>query len=47
METADEITAADAQDAAEPAEYGEAWPIPPEDSTRAFEQFLLDIGLRF
>ena len=25
----------------------EAWPIPPEDGTRAFEDYLEEIGLRF
>ena len=25
----------------------EAWPIPPEDDTREFEEFLMEIGLRF
>ena len=25
----------------------EAWPIPPEDKTRAFEDYLEEIGLRF
>ena len=25
----------------------EAWPIPPEDETREFEEFLMEIGLRF
>ncbi len=24
----------------------ETWPFPPEDETREFEQFLMDIGLR-
>ena len=24
----------------------ETWPIPPEDYTREFEQYLLDIGVR-
>lgn len=24
----------------------EAWPIPPEDYAREFEQYLLDIGVR-
>ncbi len=24
----------------------EAWPIPPEDYTREFEEYLMDIGLR-
>ncbi len=34
----------------EPAEAKilvEAWPIPPEDDTREFEEFLMEIGLRF
>ncbi len=34
----------------EPAETNitmEAWPIPPEDETREFEEFLMEIGLRF
>ena len=34
----------------EPAETSivlEAWPIPPEDDTREFEEFLMEIGLRF
>ena len=34
----------------EPAETKilvEAWPIPPEDDTREFEEFLMEIGLRF
>lgn len=25
----------------------EAWPIPPEDYTREFEEYLMEIGLRF
>ncbi len=25
----------------------EAWPIPPEDHTREFEEYLMEIGLRF
>ena len=25
----------------------EAWPIPPEDCTREFEEYLMEIGLRF
>jgi hypothetical protein len=34
----------------EPAETNitmEAWSIPPEDETREFEEFLMEIGLRF
>ena len=46
VDTADEaLTDADE----EPAKDGgknETWPFPPEDETREFEQFLLDIGLR-
>ena len=25
----------------------EAWPIPPEDYIKEFEEYLMDIGLRF
>ena len=25
----------------------EAWPIPPKDYTRDFEEYLMEIGLRF
>ena len=25
----------------------EAWPIPPDDYTREFEEYLMEIGLRF
>lgn len=34
----------------EPAEkdvYKEAWPIPPEDYTREFEDYLSEIGVRY
>ena len=34
----------------EPAEtkvITETWPIPPEDDTREFEEYLIEIGLRF
>lgn len=34
----------------EPAEtevIKEAWPIPPEDTAREFEEYLMEIGLRF
>ena len=34
----------------EPAEATvlvETWPIPPEDDSREFEEYLMEIGLRF
>ena len=27
--------------------YKETWPLPAEDTVREFEQYLLDIGVRF
>ena len=26
--------------------FKETWPLPPEDTVREFEQYLLDIGIR-
>ena len=32
---------------AEPDLLKEAWPLPPENTVKEFEEFLMDIGLRF
>ena len=43
--TEEEFMTADT-DPAEADIIKEAWPIPPEDYTREFEEYLMDIGLR-
>ena len=32
---------------AEADQLKEAWPLPPENTVKEFEEFLMDIGLRF
>ena len=44
--TEDEIMTAEA-DQEDMEVFKEAWPIPPEDYTREFEEYLMEIGLRF
>ncbi len=34
-------------DLTEPDVSREAWPIPPSDNVKDFEEFLMDLGLRF
>ena len=43
--TEDEIMTAEAEQEDMEA-LKEAWPIPPEDYTREFEEYLMEIGLR-
>ena len=46
METVEEELIADNEHPATDDLLKEAWPIPPEDYAREFEQYLLDIGVR-
>ena len=45
METIEEELQAD-EFAAEADLLMEAWPLPPEDTAREFEEYLMEIGLR-
>lgn len=47
VDITDEEMMIDDSVSADDAVLEEAWPIPPEDYTREFEQYLEDIGLRF
>lgn len=46
MDTAEEALTADEAGLDTDAVFKEAWPVPEEQFTREFEQYLLDIGVR-
>jgi len=46
METIEEERLADELTSEEADLLMEAWPLPPEDTAREFEEYLMEIGLR-
>ncbi len=47
MLTVDDELKAEEQAAGKPELPEETWLLPPDDSVREFEEYLMDIGLRF
>ena len=47
METTEETLIADEFEREEDTLMKESWPLPPDDYVREFEEYLMDIGLRF